>query len=203
LGCKARPIITKLKNEGFLKENDELIIYAKDKNIFAKKEIRNTIKDFKKNISSIEKVKPQCPMRFGLPLLISREIPLISSHHSEATSARVLHRNKFLGLFPKALPGEVQELKVYLENDEYKKAHELKIILDSGHTQINENLNLGNLKIISENLNGKWQPFLDDRGNFLGITQHIYRYVGSLEIQNAPIPYFPYRCLEENFREEE
>jgi hypothetical protein len=194
LGCKAGPILNKIKKAGFYKNNKDLILYAKDKNIFAKKEIKHSILDFKNRFTSIENEPTLCIERKGLPLKITRTIPQDSASKGIETSLKILHQGKLLGLFPKGKSGDVQSLIVYLSAENISKPSDLKIIMDSGMVSKDKKLLLGILNIQSEDFTGPWEPFTDSNGDILGVTQNIYRYRGPIEPLLSPKSYYPFVC---------
>lgn len=195
LGCKALPILKGIKAAGFYQNNKDLIIYAKDKNIIAKKEIKNSILDFKNRFTLVENNSTLCLERKGLPLKITRTIPHDLSKRMTETSLKILHRGKLLGLFPKGKSGDVQFLTVYLSPENISKPSDLKIVIDSGMVSKDKNMLLGSMNIQSDAFSGFWEPFTDSNGEILGVTQNIYRYKGNIEPLLSPTPYNPFPCL--------
>jgi hypothetical protein len=195
LGCKAGPILDKIKAAGFYKNNQDLILYAKDKNILAKKEIKNSILDFKNRFTSIENNQPLCLEKTGLPIKITRTIPLGLSVKGRETSLKILHQGKLLGIFPKGKSGDVQSITVHLSGENISKPSDLKIVIDSGMVSKDKKLLMGIMNIQSDDFSGIWEPFTDSEGEILGVTQNIYRYRGATEPFLTPKPYYPFPCL--------
>jgi hypothetical protein len=194
LGCKAGPILNKLKADGFLNYNSDLFIYAKDKNIYAKNEIRNSIKNFKEKIPSFEKKYFHCFERQGIPLQITRRIPLNENLRGLETSVKILNQGRLLGIFPKGKMGQTQSLTVYISPETISTQKDLKIVIDSGIVSKDKKLLLGIVNIQSDSLSGEWSPFSDADGKILGVTQNIFRYKGPIDHLSNSIPYQPFYC---------
>lgn len=191
LGCKAGPILQKLRDEGFYKNNQDLFIFSKDKNIYAKKEIRKSIQAFKEKIHSFKENTLADFEKKGIPIKVKRTIPESQEESGTGTSVKILNRGKLLGLFPKAKRGETQSLIVYLDPENLTTTSDLKIVIDSGIISKDKKILLGIVEIESESLDGEWKPFTDSSGQILGVTQNIYRYKGSLNYSSLPTAYEP------------
>jgi len=194
LGCKAGPILTKIKEAGFLENNSELIIYAKDSLIRAKKEIKHSIKDFKEKIQSINLSTPLCKNINGIPIEIHRTVSNDINQESVATSVKVMNQGVFLGLFPKAIRGEKQTITVFVSPEKIKSVSHLKLVFDSGLNKSTTKPLLGTFEIQSRHFNGVWGPFKTPKGEVLGLSRHIYRYSGSIENLFPLESYNPFDC---------
>jgi len=95
LGCKAGPILKKIKQDGFFVNNPDLLIYAKDSTISAKKEIKKSIKDFKQKMNDKTHMRSACLQSKGIPLEIKRFLPSRLSSDGVETSVRVMNRGVF------------------------------------------------------------------------------------------------------------
>lgn len=177
LGCRTAPIIEDFKRKGFYQDNNDLVVYARDKKIDGGREMKKALRAYRE--LSQASTPLVCPERTGYPLKISRTI----AKGEQGSSIKIMNREKFLGLLPPGSPGETQDLIVYLPTP--KTAQDLKILVDAGRSQ---------LSIRSDAFEGEWNVFADATGKPIGVRQNIFRYSGTLRPKSLPEAYFPYKC---------
>jgi hypothetical protein len=117
----------------------------------------------------------------NLKITLTRTIEShINPHYVQ--SVRVTINGEILAVFPKGLPGDIQEQSITIDPSKITKKNDLKIIIDSGSIHQDKNhLYLGTFQIQGNWSNALWKIFSTMKtGLTLGVTQHIYQYRGDL-----------------------
>ncbi len=121
----------------------------------------------------------QCPIHFGYPITIKREIPTQAKEEA-IHPIRVMFYGHLVGVLPKGLPGEYQELKTYLPVEPFiRKRRKYKLIVDSGvelqslQGDVTEEYEMGRISFESHLIDAKWSIF-QRRGEPIGITSNIH-----------------------------
>jgi hypothetical protein len=194
IGCQAGPIIDDFHDKGFYADNDNLVIRASHKKVLARLELRRAIKEAKSILAKNDfTASPKCLQRSGHVFTVERIIGDDVSEEKQ-TSVQIEHKGKILRILPQGKAGEVQLLKFYLKLDEVKSAADLKFVINSGRRDKDIKWAIGKIKISSTSLLGEWTAFSDKNGQPLGVTSHVYRYEGPLELHDKEQSYYPFVC---------
>ena len=178
VGCNAKFLVEKFKQLKTMNNNENLLTYSRAKKIDARIGLKKAIKSYLKAQKNqlLKKSNKKCEEFQKVEVTITRTIPeKFSSIGSEALSLKVLQSGKLVGLFPKGSAGEVQSIKVFLDNPTRK--NDLKLVLDSGITS--KSVVMG--KIEFENMN--YKLFANRLGIPFGVGRHVFRYKGSLDLE--------------------
>jgi hypothetical protein len=142
-------------------------------------------------------------LRKGYELQVTRTLP------AQTGTARVLYPSvrlelgsgQVLGVFAAGQAGETQALTVHLDAQaapsETPNAFALKVVEDAGANAVatDAEVQIGELEFSEPWSGAKWAPFAAPSGELLGVTSHVYRYVGSADFGGeAPADYEPFDC---------
>jgi hypothetical protein len=179
LGCKTAPIIEEFKKKGYFQDNQQLVIYSRDKKIEGQREIKKALNAFKKMSS---KDSPSCLEKEGFKLMISRKI----GQSGHGLSLKIMNRGKFLGLLPSGRPGDIQKIEFFVPQP--KSIQDLKLIIDTDPKGTDR------ISVESEAFDGEWKVFQDVKGRPIGVNQHIYRFSGTIIPKTLPETHLPFKC---------
>lgn len=174
VGCYADFLVQKNIENGYMKNNENLIINSSTKKVDARRSLKYAIGNylyhhFEGNLKSSEKY---CDEVERQELVIRRTIPNTINEDQYITSIKILQREKLIGLFPKGEPGELQEIKVKLVPGVSKR--DIKLVFDSGIAS--NQITMGEFEI----LGADYQVFSNRDGRALGRGRYVYNYKGSL-----------------------
>ena len=178
VGCNAKFLVEKFKELETMNNNENLLTYSRAKKIDARLGLKKAIKAYLK-AEKEEKLKAstqKCEDSQKIEMTITRALPReFKTNIDEALSLKVLQAGKLVGLFPKASAGDVQSIKVHLDNPTRK--NDLKLVIDSGITS--KNVVVGDIEV--EGMN--YKIFANRSGIPFGVGRHVFRYKGSLDLE--------------------
>lgn len=175
VGCHAKYLVENFLEKGFMSNNENLKTYSSVKRVDARKALKRAIghyiyHSYRDNLSSSDQM---CQPVERIELTVSRELPKVAPEGHEITAIKVMQRDRLLGVFPKGLPGERQELTIHLAPGERKK--DLKLVFDSGIAS--EQVVMGEFNIREAD----YRVFATRDGRILGKGRYVFNLKGSVE----------------------
>lgn len=173
VGCRAKYLIEKNFEKGFMSNNENLITYSSLKKVDARMALKKAIGNYlyHDQLGNLKPSAKRCELVEKTELTLRRILPLDVTADQEITEIKILQRDKLVGIFPKGEPGEVQEVIVQLTPSESKR--DLKLVLDSGiaSTQVA----MGDFEM----LGADYQIFSTRDGRPLGKGRYVFNLKGN------------------------
>jgi hypothetical protein len=190
VGCFADFLVQKNLANGYMQNNENLIINSSTKKVDARRALKYAIGNylyhhFEGNLQASQKA---CAEVTRHELIIRRTIPIDITEDQYITSIKILQRDKLVGLFPKGKPGELQEIKVKLVPGEVKR--DIKLVFDSGIAS--NQIAMGEFEV----LGADYQVFSTRDGRPLGRGRYVFNYKGSIEELPQTIITTKQNCIE-------
>lgn len=190
VGCFADFLIQKNLANGYMQNNENLVINSSTTKVDARHALKYAIGNYiyhhvEGNLKPSQKYCDQVERQ---ELAIRRTIPNKVNEDLHITSIKILQRDKLIGLFPKGEPGELQEIKVKLTPGESNR--DIKLVFDSGIAS--NQIAMGEFEI----LGADYQVFLTRDGRPLGRGRYVFNYKGSLEDLPKSILTTKENCIE-------
>jgi len=132
VGCRANFLVERNIKQGLMSNNEFLKTYSSTKKVDARRALKKAIGNylyhhFQGNLKVSQK---NCEQVERQRITIRRTLPLVLTDGQEITDVKILQRDKLVGIFSKALPGEIQEMTIELGVGQKKRDY--KLVLDSG-----------------------------------------------------------------------
>lgn len=190
VGCFADYLVQKNLDNGYMQNNENLIINSSTKKVDARRALKYAIGNylyhhFEGNLKPSQKY---CDEVERQKLVIRRTIPNQIESDQYITSIKILQRDKLIGLFSKGEPGEIQEIKVNLVPGTRKT--DIKLVFDSGIAS--NQIAMGEFEV----LGADYQVFSTRDGRPLGRGRYVYNFKGSLEDLPETILTTKENCIE-------
>jgi len=168
VGCNVDYMVKDFKAKGHMSNNENLMTYSSSRKVDARRSLKKSIghylyHHFENNLKSSDK---KCEQVKRINLTIKRTLPIDMNGKKYITDIKVLQRDHLVGVFPKGIPGDVQEIDVSLLPGE--SLVDYKLVFDSGIAS-NEIL-MGKFEV----LNTDYQVFSTRSGRPLGRGRYVF-----------------------------
>lgn len=209
IGCNAESIIKKNSEAGMYSDNPNLKIHSFNKKIDARKGLRKSIDTMADHLGKLEKKFLKSPKvilsnstldKFKNNQICEKKFPahkITVQRKAETTdlpAVAIKVQDYIVEYLPAQKANTNSEFDIYLSKD-IKSINDLKITVDSNQFNTSTKIDLGEFEFFSDSIEGNWKVFSKPDGSVIGTTKNLFKYKGSIPLDDNRIEFQKYKCL--------
>ncbi len=209
VGCNAKNLIQKYRDEGNYADNKDLEVHSYDKKVDARIGLRKSIRLSAKHIGKLKKRLLATPQVIGFKTVFEEfennkscnikksgfKVEITRELKEDSPVVAVKSNDKILHVFAQGKAGDIQKAEVFFQpsSKEITK-NTFKLSVDTNLYSSLTKLYLGDFSFDSS-WNGNWKLFAKRDGTPLGVTKNLFRYKAQLPSNIDKEEFSPYECL--------